>query len=145
MISLDGCALGPWTYQESEIQREAVRCGHLYSSLAARPSDDLAFATLSSFAKERQVEPPEPGNITRTLGGCIGRLCSGHWWGRALRKYWLRQSESVGRSKLERRFGRDALCRGLEQSAAQSAAPKPAAEQRQTGSRSVACCPTGSL
>ncbi len=145
MISSDGCALGPWTYHESEIQGEAVRCAHLHSIFAARLSDDQAWARLSHFAGERHVEPPEPENSTRTLRGCIRRLCSERRWGRALCKYRLRQSEAVARSKLERRFGRDALRRGLERSDARSAAANSAAKQRQTGPRSGPCCQTGSL
>ena len=146
MISSDGCALGPWTYHESEIKREAVRCAHLYSIFAARVSDNQVWARWSHVARERHIEPPEPENGTRTLQGCIRRPCRERWWwGRALRKHRLRQSEVVAGLKLERGFGRDALRRGLEQSAAQSAAPKPAAEQRQTGTRSVPCCRTGSL
>ncbi len=143
-ISVDH-ALNAWNYDEIEVQTEAVRCAHLHSIYGARFSDDQAWAELSDVAGECHVEPPEPENSTRTLRGCIGRLCSKRWCGRALRNCWLRQSESVARSKLECRFGRDALRRGLEQLAAQSAAPKPAAEQRQTGTRSVPCCRTSSL
>ena len=138
-------AFRAWIYHESEIQTQAVRCAHLHSIFAARLSDDQAWAKLSDVAGERHVEPPEPENRTRTLRGFIGRLYSKRWCGRAVRKCRLRQSESVARSKLERRFGRDALRRGLEQSAARSAAPKSAAEQRQTGTRSVPCCRTSSL
>ena len=143
-VSVDH-ALDAWNYDEIEVQTEAVQCAHLHSIFAARLSDDQAWPKLSDVAGERHVEPPEPENSTRTLRGCIGRLCSKRWCGRALRKCRLRQSESVARSKLERRFGRDALRRGLEQSAARSAVPKSAAEQRQTGTRSVPCCRTSSL
>jgi len=143
-VSVDQ-ALDAWNYDEIEVQTEAIRCAHLHSIFAARLSDDQAWAKLSDVGGERHVELPEPENSTRTLRGFIGRLYSERWCGRAVRKCRLRQSESVARSKLERRFGRDALRRGLEQSAAQSAAPKPAAEQRQTGTRSVPCCRTSSL